>query len=82
MPSPSVSVALSNDFLKSFSRLPAQQQKKVRAFIEKFKKDPMSPGINYEKIQRFRDPNLRSVRTDQAYRGIPPTIARLALFGA
>ena len=70
MPSSSVSVALSNDFLKSFSRLPAQQQKKVRAFIEKFKKDPMSPGINYEKIQRFRDPNLRSVRIDQAYRGI------------
>ncbi|MGQ4810513.1 hypothetical protein NKDENANG_03986 [Candidatus Entotheonellaceae bacterium PAL068K] len=30
----------------------------------------MAPGIHYEKIQVAKDPNLRSVRIDQAYRGI------------
>lgn len=63
-------VAISSDFLKSFSLLPQSQQKKVREFVEKFRANPASPGINYEKIQQARDPNLRSVRIDQAYRGI------------
>ena len=62
-------VAISSDFLKSFSLLPQLQQKKVREFVEKFRTNPASPGINYEKIQAS-DPNLRSVRIDQAYRGI------------
>ena len=63
-------VAISADFLKSFSALPPGQQKKVREFVEKFRENPMSPGINYEKIQQARDPNVRSVRIDQNYRGI------------
>jgi superfamily I DNA/RNA helicase len=63
-------VAISSDFLKSFSLLPQSQQKKVREFVEKFRANPASSGINYEKIQQARDPNLRSVRIDQAYRGI------------
>lgn len=63
-------VAISSDFLKSFSLLPQSQQKKVREFVEKFRANPTSPGINYEKIHEASDPNLRSVRVDQAYRGI------------
>jgi superfamily I DNA/RNA helicase/mRNA-degrading endonuclease RelE of RelBE toxin-antitoxin system len=63
-------VAISSDFLKSFSLLPQSQQKKVREFVEKFRANPASPGINYEKIHEANDPNLRSVRIDQAYRGI------------
>jgi superfamily I DNA/RNA helicase/mRNA-degrading endonuclease RelE of RelBE toxin-antitoxin system len=63
-------VAISSDFLKSFSLLPQSQQKKVREFVEKFRTNPGSPGINYEKIHEASDPNLRSVRIDQAYRGI------------
>jgi len=67
---PKPKVAISSDFLKSFSLLPQSQQKKVREFVEKFRNNPASPGINYEKISQARDPNLRSVRIDQAYRGI------------
>ena len=63
-------VAISSDFLKSFSLLPQSQQKKVREFLEKFRANPTSSGINYEKIHEASDPNLRSVRIDQAYRGI------------
>ncbi|MFB6076633.1 MAG: UvrD-helicase domain-containing protein, partial [Candidatus Nanohaloarchaea archaeon] len=36
----------------------------------KFRQDPTLPGINYEKIEGAKDPKLRSVRIDQAYRGI------------
>jgi superfamily I DNA/RNA helicase/mRNA-degrading endonuclease RelE of RelBE toxin-antitoxin system len=67
---PKPKVAISSDFLKSFSLLPQSQQKKVREFVEKFRANPASPGINYEKIHEASDPNLRSVRIDQAYRGI------------
>jgi hypothetical protein len=35
-----------------------------------FQTDPKSPGINYEKIHAARDPNLKSVRIDQDWRGI------------
>lgn len=63
-------VAISSDFLKSFSLLPQSQQKKVREFVEKFRENPLSSGINYEKIQQAKDPNVRSIRIDQTYRGI------------
>lgn len=36
----------------------------------RFQSDPTSAAINYEKIQKARDPNLRSVRIDQDWRGI------------
>ena len=63
-------VAISSDFLISFSAIPKKQQTKVRDFIEKFKRDPAASGINYEKINGARDNNLRSVRIDVSYRAI------------
>jgi superfamily I DNA/RNA helicase len=65
-----ITVAVASDFLTAFSRIPRQQQTKVLDFVNKFRADPTLPGINYEKIQRAKDPNLRSVRIDQSYRGI------------
>lgn len=67
---PKIKVALASDFLKALDALPKSQKSKVHAFIDKFKENPRSPGINYEKIQAFKDPKLRSVRIDQAYRAI------------
>jgi len=63
-------VAISNDFLKSFSGIPKKEQAKVREFFEKFRVNPASPAINYEKIQGAKDENIRSVRIDENYRGI------------
>lgn len=63
-------VAISNDFLKSFSVIPRKEQAKVREFFDKFRINPASPAIHYEKIQKAKDENLRSVRIDQDYRGI------------
>ncbi len=65
-----LTVGIGTDFLSSFAKLPAKQQKKVGAFVENFRTNPCAPGINYEKISGARDPNLRSVRIDEAYRGI------------
>ena len=65
-----VKVAIGSDFLTAFARLPGRQQSKVSQFLEKFRSNPMAPGINYEKIQVAKDPNLHSVRIDQTYRGI------------
>jgi superfamily I DNA/RNA helicase/mRNA-degrading endonuclease RelE of RelBE toxin-antitoxin system len=65
-----VTVALGSEFLSAFARIPRKQQNKVLDFVTKFRTDPMLPGINYEKLKHTKDKNLRSVRIDQAYRGI------------
>lgn len=63
-------VAIFEEFLDSFARIPRAQQKKVNRFLRKFRDDPTSPAINYESIDAFVDPNLRTVRIDDAYRAI------------
>jgi len=69
-PRNNIKVAVASDFLTAFSGIPRKQQAKVLDFVNKFRSDPNLPGINYEKIQKAKDPNLRSVRIDQSYRGI------------
>jgi len=63
-------LALSQTFLEAYSRLPQKMQKKVREFIERFQEDPTRSGLNFEKLQGTRDPKVRSLRVDQAYRVI------------
>lgn len=63
-------VAISDDFLEAYAQIPRQQQKKVRAFMEKFKADPKSSSINYEKIHDVKDDRVRTVRIDQKYRAV------------
>jgi len=63
-------VALSQDFLLNLANLPSATHSKVLKWAIRFQSDPTSSGINYEKIQKARDPNLRSVRIDQDWRGI------------
>src|SRR5262245_11823181 len=63
-------VAIASEFLDAFARIPRAQQKKVREFTGKFKADPKSPAINYEKIHAVKDPKVRTVRIDQKYRAV------------
>jgi superfamily I DNA/RNA helicase len=63
-------VAISDGFLESYAQIPRPQQKKVRAFMEKFKADPRSSAINYEKIHDVKDDRVRTVRIDQKYRAV------------
>lgn len=63
-------IAVYDEFLDAFARLPRAQQKKVSQFMRKFRSDPTSAAINYEKISSFRDPNMRTVRIDQQYRAV------------
>ncbi|MGM0609306.1 MAG: UvrD-helicase domain-containing protein [Candidatus Muiribacteriota bacterium] len=65
-----IKVAISDEFLTSFANIPKKQQNKVMDFFTKFKKNPDSGGINYEKIEKAKDKNIRSVRIDNTYRGI------------
>lgn len=65
-----IKVAISADFLSSFASLPRQVQKKVTEFINKFKTNSKSTGINLEKIKDGTDKNMCSVRIDDTYRGI------------
>ncbi len=63
-------MAMSADFLTAFAKLPAQQQRQVRAMIGRFERDSRSSGLNYEKIAGAMDPNMRSIRIDGSYRAI------------
>ena len=63
-------VAIAGDFLAAFAKIPKKQQKKVQEFISKFRQNPTSSGINYEKIRDAKSANVHSVRIDQTYRGI------------
>ncbi|NCT69101.1 MAG: AAA family ATPase [Rhodanobacteraceae bacterium] len=63
-------VALSQDFLLRLGKLPSGAHARIVRWALKFQQDPKSPGINYETIKGARDPNLRSVRIDQDWRGI------------
>ncbi len=66
----SAKVAISQDFMLAFANIPRSKQKKVMDFVTKFRRDPKSPGINYEKINDAKNQDFRSVRIDQNYRGI------------
>lgn len=63
-------VALSQEFLLRLGKLPSAVHARIVKWALKFQQDPMSPGINYETIKAARDPNLRSIRIDQDWRGI------------
>jgi superfamily I DNA/RNA helicase len=65
-----LTVALSNDFFKAFGRLPEKARGKVATFISKFRANPRSPGLNYERIEGGKDPMIRSIRVDQDIRCI------------
>lgn len=59
-----------DSFFDAFSKLPKKIQKKTREFMKKYKEDPTSSAINYEKITTFRDKSLRTARIDDKYRAI------------
>jgi superfamily I DNA/RNA helicase/mRNA-degrading endonuclease RelE of RelBE toxin-antitoxin system len=65
-----LTVALSTTFLESLGALPRNVQGKVTDFVQMFKNNPRSPGINYEKIKISVDKKLFSVRIDDNYRGV------------
>ena len=65
-----IRVALSSDFLTAFSKLPRQIQGKATEFVNKFRNNPKSNGINYEKLGVGVDQKMYSVRIDDTYRAI------------
>lgn len=69
-------IYVGRDFHKATERLPEEIKRKVSAFFPKFKENPKSHAIDFEKIISFKDRNLRTVRIDDNYRaivGFPPT---------
>ena len=63
-------VAVSDDFFDAIVALPKSKQSKALEFVSKFRSNPLSPGINYEKLNSKYDQKLYSARVDDAYRAI------------
>jgi len=67
---PNIQLFIHDSFFDSFSTLPKQIQKRTRELLKKFKENPTSSAINYEKIASFKDQSLRTVRVTDKYRAI------------
>ncbi|MEQ9414253.1 MAG: AAA family ATPase, partial [Cyclobacteriaceae bacterium] len=65
-----IKLFIHDSFFDAFATLPKQVQKKTREFLKKFRENPKSPAINYEKISTFKDQSLHTVRIDIKYRAI------------
>lgn len=65
-----IQLFIHDSFFDSFSQLPKQIQRKTRELMKKFRSNPTSAAINYEKIKTFKDQTLRTVRVDDKYRAI------------
>jgi superfamily I DNA/RNA helicase len=63
-------VAISIELLTAFAAVPRQKQGKVIEFFNKFRNNPSSKAIKYEKISNGKDENIYSVPIDDTYRGI------------
>ena len=63
-------VAISDEFLKSFSKLPKTVQRRARKTIEKFRRDPTTASLNYEPIYDMVDSKVRTIRVTDAYRAV------------
>ena len=63
-------IAISDDFLLAYSRVPRAQQRKVREFVTRFRVDPTQRSINYEPIHDTLDDRVRTVRIGLDYRAI------------
>jgi superfamily I DNA and RNA helicase len=61
-------VAISSDFFTALAQLPKAQLNKTIKLVEKFKNNPKSNGLNYEKLHNTN--NMYSLRVDGSYRCI------------
>ena len=62
-----IEIRYTDEFKKRFSTLPTSIQKKAIKQIDIFKKYPMYPSLNNEKIEP-KDNGLWTIRIDQKYR--------------
>ncbi len=59
---------LASTFIDSLARLPAQEQKAAKASALDLQLDPTSPGLQFHRIERSKDPNFWSIRVNRDLR--------------
>lgn len=63
-----VSVAFSEKYFDSLLKLTPKEQSQANKAVMQFQQDPQHGGLHYEKLTRFRDSKLRSIRANQDVR--------------
>jgi len=63
-----VSVAFSEKYFDSLLKLTPREQSQANKAVMQFQQDPQHGGLHYEKLTRFRDSKLRSIRANQDVR--------------
>jgi superfamily I DNA/RNA helicase len=62
-------LAIAKDFLAEYSKLEKSVQTSVKAAIDKFTEHTHA-GLHLEKLNRSRDPRVRTIRIDKFWRGV------------
>jgi hypothetical protein len=63
-------VVVADTFFASAGKLAANDRARVFDFLAKFHADPRNPGLHFEKLNKVRDPGIRSARITQGLRAI------------
>ena len=66
----SLKLAIHQKFFESYAQMPKSIQRACLTFLKKFKENATSSAINYEPINTFKDPQLKTCKVNDAYRVI------------
>lgn len=61
---------IADSFADALTRLPAQEQKAVKSSVVDLQLDPSSPGLQFHRIDKSKDPNFWSMRVNRDIRVI------------
>lgn len=63
-----VKVAFLEKYFDSLAKLSGEENKQANKAVMLFQRDPQHQGLNYEKLNHFKDKKLRSIRVNQDVR--------------
>ena len=61
-------IAFSEKYFECLSKLTPEENKQANKSVLLFQGNPLHPGLHYEKLEKFRDSKLRSIRANQDVR--------------
>jgi len=60
--------SFSSRFKRQYKKLTKEQQQLCNDKLAELKKDPMPPGLRFEKLQGYRKPSLYTIHLDGNYK--------------
>lgn len=62
------SISYKNTFKKQYKKLPSEIKKLVESKLKDLQKDPMPPGLRFEKLKGYRRPDIFTIHITGNYK--------------